>query len=333
VTPAAAGILRAFAGLVAGGVAVALVLVIALLVSGAHSLAVGSGSAALLSLGFACVSTALIVGLSDGLRAPALALVFAIATFWTATALPLWFAIPAALITGVVITADERARGGARIGGVLPVAALAGTGVWLLIVGAATAEPVAAPAAHAGAGAALLAPAKTRHAARSHPATRAKAPASHATAPASHAKAPASQATAPAPHAKAPTSQAKAPATPATGAPAPADFVRAYYANLNAHRFAAAWALLSPAVKARFGTFAHWRAGYATTLASAPENLSVSTAANGAATVSHALVARDKTPCGTLERRFAVTWTLVPQAGGWRVAGLSGRPTSSESCP
>lgn len=315
-TPAAAGTLRAFAGLVAGGVAVALVLVIALLVSGAHSLAVHSGSAALLSLAFACVSTATIVGLADGLRAPALALVIAIATFWTATALPLWFAIPATLITGLVLIADERARGGVRIGGALPVAALAATGAWLLIVGAATAEPLAAPTVHAGAGAALFAPAKTKHATRSHPVTRAKAPIKAS---------PAAPATA------APATR-PANAAPATR-PAPADFVRSYYAALNEHRFADAWGRLSPAVQARFGTFAHWRGGYATTLASAPESLSASTAADGTATVRNALVARDRTPCGTLERRFAVTWTLVPQKGGWTVTGLSGRLTTSETCP
>src|SRR4051794_36350478 len=90
VTPAAAGILAAPAGLLAGGAAVAFVLAAALLVSGEHSLTLHPGSAALLSLGFACASTALLVRLSGGLRAPTLALVFAIASFWTASALPLW---------------------------------------------------------------------------------------------------------------------------------------------------------------------------------------------------------------------------------------------------
>jgi hypothetical protein len=292
VTPAAAGALRAFAGLVVGGVAVALVLVVAVLVSGAHSLALHSGSAALLSLGFACASTATIVALADGLRAPTLALVFAIATFWTAAALPLWFAIPATLITGLVLIADDRAGAGARIGGRLPVAALGATGAWLLFVGAATAEPLAGPAAtaHGGAAAALLAPAKTRHAARGKHAapTRAKTPA------------------------------------PSPTRPGPAAFIRSYYAALDEHRYADAWTRLSPAVKARFGTFAHWSGGYATTLVSRPEDVRVTPAADGSATVRHSLVARDRTACGgTLEQRFAITWRLAPAGAGWTVASLS----------
>src|SRR4051812_15870650 len=165
VTPAAAGALRAVAGLLIGGVAVVVVLGAALLVSGGHSLTLHPACAALLSLGFACASTATIVALAGGLRAPTLALVFAIATFWTASALPLWFAIPATLITGLVLTADTRARGGARIGGRVPVAALAAAGAMLLFVAAATAEPRPAPrtVAHGSAAAARLAPA--RHAA------------------------------------------------------------------------------------------------------------------------------------------------------------------------
>jgi hypothetical protein len=139
-------------------------------------------------------------------------------------------------------------------------------------------------------------------------------------------------------HAK-PISPAAAPAhgTP-TARPAPAEFVRAYYAALDDHRFADAWKLLSPAVKKRFGTFAAWRAGYATTLANAAGDIEVSSAADGSATVHHILIARDQTKCGgTVEQRFAVTWKLAPTGNSWTVASLSasvaGRAAKTSPCP
>jgi hypothetical protein len=164
--------------------------------------------------------------------------------------------------------------------------------------------------AHGGAAAVLQAPANT-------PAPRAN----HA-APAKPAATPAAALAKP----------AATPATPAatTARPAPADFVRSYYAALDQHRFADAWTHLSPAVKARFGTFADWRAGYASTLASAPEDIKVS----GFATVRHVLVARDRTTCGgTREQRFAVTWKLVPAASGWIVASLTATALGSPAQP
>jgi hypothetical protein len=355
VTPAAAGALRALAGLLAGGAAVAVVLAVALLVSGGRPLALHAGSAALLSLGFACASTATIVALAGvprvaagpaaaGLRAPTLALVFAIATAWTASALPLWVAIPATLLTGLVVTADGRARDGERIGGRAPVAAMAGAGALLLVVAAATAQPRPEPTAPAHAGAALLAPARPEAArsrqttptasvpAHATPAPTTSAPAHATPAPTTSAPAhatPAPTTSAPAPPPPAPTTSAPPEATPAPAipdgaAPAPAEFIRSYYAALDDHRFADAWKRLSPAVKARFGTFAHWRAGYATTLASTPQDVRVTPAADGSAIVRHVLAARDRTACGgTREQRFAVTWKLAPAAGGWTVASLS----------
>ena len=341
-TPAAVGALRAFAGLLVGGAAVIVVLAAALLVSGGHSLTLHPAGAALLSLGFACASTATIVALAGGLRAPTLALVFAIATSWTAAALPLWSAIPATLITGLVVAADARVRGGARIGGRVPVAALAAAGAMLLLVAAAIAEPRPAPrtATHGGATAVLLAPAKQAAPAHAAPAATPAAPApTPAATPAAPAPTPAATPVAPA---ATPAAPAATPSVPGDAAPvarpAPAEFVRAYYAALDKRRFADAWKLLSPAVKARFGTFADWRAGYATTLASAPEGVRVSPVADGSAIVRNVLVARDRTKCGgTLEQRFAVTWKLVPAGSGWTVASLvaktAGTGAIASPCP
>jgi hypothetical protein len=183
------------------------------------------------------------------------------------------------------------------------------------------ATPEATPAAPATTPAA---PAATPEATPAAPATTPAAPA--ATPEATPAAPDASPATTPAAGDSQPTP------TPAAGdalpvpatQPAPADFVRAYYTALDKRQFADAWKRLSPAVKARFGTFARWRAGYATTVASAPESIKVSSAADGSATVRHVLVARDRTTCGgTREQRFAVTWTLVPADSGWTVANLT----------
>ena len=304
-TPAAAGILHALAGLLAGGVAVALALAGALVASGDHSISIGSAGAALLSLGFASVSTATIVGMSGGLRPPTLALVFALATAWTATALPLWFAVPATALTAVVLAADAR-REGPALGGRVPVAALAAAGAALLLTAAATARtrPEPAPATPPGAASALARPRPGHRERAERPARR-------------HART------------KAVPGDAAAPsATPGAVAPparlAPGEFVRAYYAALDARRFADAWNSLSPAVKSRFGGFAHWRAGYGTTLASVPQDLRVSPASGGAATIRLTLLARDRTSCGKpLERRFAVTGTLARAGTGWTLTRLS----------
>jgi hypothetical protein len=131
---------------------------------------------------------------------------------------------------------------------------------------------------------------------------------------------------APAPSSPAPVIRADlAPAAPPprsrhhTG---PKALVRAYYAALDAHRFTRAWARLSPAVQARFGGFAHWRRGYATTLGHRTEHVTVD-----GHVVRLTLVATDRTPCGgTTVQRFAVTWRLT----GRRATALSAARLAGE---
>jgi hypothetical protein len=96
----------------------------------------------------------------------------------------------------------------------------------------------------------------------------------------------------------------------APAAPGPKQTVRSYYAALDAHDFATAWAMLSPGVHAAFGGFETWRDGYESTLGHRVEDVTV--APGGV--VDLVLVATDRTPCGgRTEQRFAVTWRL---AGG-----------------
>jgi hypothetical protein len=134
---------------------------------------------------------------------------------------------------------------------------------------------------------------------------------------------------------------ADAPGTPAPDAPAPPatvlaaarNFVRDYYAALDARKFAVAWHMLSPEVQSRFGSFAGWKQGYASTTSHTPGGVTVTPLGAGA-TVGLTLRAGDRGACGkTVERRFAVTWRLARTDAGWRATAASARKLSGpEPC-
>ena len=63
------------------------------------------------------------------------------------------------------------------------------------------------------------------------------------------------------------------PGGPAPGADEAKEYVRDYYTALNEQRYDDAWAVLTPAIRSRFGGFEHWKAGYAKTLSSKPKDL------------------------------------------------------------
>jgi hypothetical protein len=137
---------------------------------------------------------------------------------------------------------------------------------------------------------------------------------------------------APTPASPAPTapSHADAGPPPVTVAPpnpqavaAATGLVRTFYAALDAHRFAAAWATLPPALHTSFGGFSHWRAGYRATLSSQPGQIRVTATAAGGLLVRHVLVATDRTRCGTRTQRFAVRWQLAPGRASWGVVSLA----------
>jgi hypothetical protein len=121
------------------------------------------------------------------------------------------------------------------------------------------------------------------------------------------------------------TGAAVAPPTPKAVAAA-TTLVRTFYAALDAHRFAAAWATLPPSLRASFGGFPHWRAGYRTTLRSRPGQIQVTATADGGLLVRHVLVAVDRTRCGTRTQRFAVRWRLAPNRASWGVVSLAAAP-------
>jgi hypothetical protein len=99
---------------------------------------------------------------------------------------------------------------------------------------------------------------------------------------------------------------------PVAARPVPApvtapQFVRRFYAALNAGDFERAWKRLGPAVQARSASFDAWQAGYTTTVSQRIEDLRV----EAGDMVRHTLVTVDRTPCGTTtERRFEMLWYL-----------------------
>jgi hypothetical protein len=103
----------------------------------------------------------------------------------------------------------------------------------------------------------------------------------------------------------------------------PGTVVERFYRALDAGRFGAAWASLTPAVRSAFGGFEHWRDGFATTLSNSPRDMEV-VREGATATVAHELVTEDRSPCGPIERRFAIRWRLVLADDGWRAASLEG---------
>jgi hypothetical protein len=107
----------------------------------------------------------------------------------------------------------------------------------------------------------------------------------------------------------------------------PAAIVRGYYRALDRRDYASAWRLLSPAVRAGFGGFDRWRAGYATTLSSRPTALRVE-----GDSVELLLVARDSAECGVLEQRFAVRWELGASRAGPRASAVTARRVGLPAC-
>jgi hypothetical protein len=96
-------------------------------------------------------------------------------------------------------------------------------------------------------------------------------------------------------------------------------FVRRFYAAIDAGRFEEAWSRLSAGGDRESPGFEDWRAGYATTVSHRVED--VETEPGGV--VRYELVAVDRTPCGTTtERRFEVRWRLVPTRRSFTATSL-----------
>jgi len=92
--------------------------------------------------------------------------------------------------------------------------------------------------------------------------------------------------------------------------------VALFYTYIGAQRYADAYALLSSRYRAQ-QPYDSWRAGYTTTRGAYDE--AVSEASQMPEQVNVTIVATDLINGQTVVRRFAGTWTLVQEPGGWRL--------------
>ena len=297
----------------------------------------------------ACASVAALIALTreaGGLRPGAFAVAWVLAFAWPLSGVPIPAAAVATLATGLAVMwgADgARGRGGALAAALLAAAALELMTVAFAAApdeGAAYRPPAEArasapaPAAGSAPSTAAAKEAPSSAAAEESPSTAAanEAPSS-AAAEEAPSTAAANEAPSSAAAEGAPSSAAanEAPSSAAAEeAVSPARAVRAYYRALDRRDFGDAWRALSPAVRASFGDFDDWRAGFATTLSSAPSALNV-TAAGEEAAVAHVLTARDSAECGVLVRQFSVQWRLRRTPNGWRAIGLTAQPSGAPS--
>jgi hypothetical protein len=120
-----------------------------------------------------------------------------------------------------------------------------------------------------------------------------------------------------------PPAAERAPAPRGIAAPTAQAAITSFYAALDDRRFASAWEALSPAVRTAFGGFDGWRAGYSNTISSRPSHFRVTAGPRGATVVEHILTAGDRSSCGPVEQRFAVSWRLIEVDGAWLAESLT----------
>ena len=351
-----AGLAVSLAAVVIAGVVVGTAAALRLLFSGDGRMTFDLEASALLLAGFA-VSVAATMTVPNRWVTPrpaTLLLAAIVSAAWPLSGYPFPAAIAAVVAVGLALAHDIRHPGGPRVRGTVALALLAGFATAFMLGGLALAEthrtdrgparesartlqPLGdSPAAEADApaGGPDVAPSPEAQATPDAVASPAPTADPEAAKPAPEPEAPAPStpgAADPAPTPEAPAADAEpTPETPAADpaptadAPAPEAFIRDYYALLNDKRFDDAWALLSPAVRTKFGDFDGWRDGYANTQSSSPTAFEVD-----GTRVTLVLVARDR---GCPERRFRVRWRLQAAGDGWTVAALSASALDSIVC-
>lgn len=299
---AAAGILLAAAAVPLSLIAIATLAALWLLFAGAERIEFGLTSQGLLVSGYALAYVATLATPNRWVvpRTGTLVLAVIASVTWPVSGAPLLVVVVAVVVVGLALGLDLRAVRAPR--GPWPAAVLAGAAFVAVVAGLAFAETGRLAGAGDGRRAAAAAQAQAeREAAEQARRAERRARAAETRAAAAG-------------------GDARGDVAPDRAAPDPTDFIRAYYAALDARRFEDAWAMLSPAVQRALGPFERWRGGYARTLSSEPRDFVVE-----GSTVRHVLVARDR---GCATRRFQVTWRLQ----GERVTSLSASALDGIRC-
>jgi len=357
---AATGGLFAALALATAGVGVAVVVTLRLMLAADDRLSIDGPSLVLIVIGFGVAYAAALTLITRVARPSTLVFAIAASIAWPLSGHALLGGMVALVVVALLVSRDLRVPGGARAGVTVGIALIA-TATAVTIAGAATAPTSkhAAPRAEApryadedlsvrgmfGTVEDAAPPAAGEDDAAPEGGDRATTPSDDTKPEDAPAAAPSDGNAAPAADDDPGTPSDDAPETPIATAPrddspptsAPAEpspvsqadsakrFVRDYYADLNAQRFDEAWAQLSPAVQANLGPYARWKAGYGTTISSAPRDFTV----NGT-TVTHTLVARDQGCDRT--RQFRVTWQLQRDGSDWTVAGLAATAAGPQAC-
>ncbi len=351
----ATGLLFATAALVLAGAVLGTIAAFRLLISGHARLQFGDVATGLMAVSFAVTYVGLLVALTRSwaaLRPSTLIVAVAGSLAWPQSGVPRPAALRVTIAVGLSVGRDRRTTGGRRLGGIGPLAVLSTLALALVIAGMAAAETNSprqatgaklAPAdmaadgtADRASGGGLPGPigaTGTGSPTGSDSRTRTQGETESDGATAAGTTGTTGTPGATVTHAADGTPSAGGGTDGEAGLDAPggaAEFVAAYYLALDERRFDAAWASLSPAVRASFGGFDHWRNGYGRTLSSTPREVEVTDPSAGAVTVKHVLVARDK-GCATAQR-FAVTWNLRQVEGRWRVDALRASTLGPRRC-
>jgi hypothetical protein len=114
--------------------------------------------------------------------------------------------------------------------------------------------------------------------------------------------------------------------TPALDVKGAAEYVRAFYADLEQRKFRAAWPRLADDLRQIHGSFENWERGFADTVSQSATDVTAKAVGPTTAQVLLTLTAvdRDKHEC-EVTRRFAILWRLDHTGDDWHAVHAEGK--------
>lgn len=100
---------------------------------------------------------------------------------------------------------------------------------------------------------------------------------------------------------------------------------RAYHRAITAHQLREAYQYFSPDFRQNMGDYESWSAGYATTVASVPEKVSVLSSSDDQAVLSFRLKATDQSNGQEETNYFVGECTMVKLGGDWKIEEITAR--------